>query len=69
MDAIAIALQQEQCFPTIKNASLMWQPDTADFRKKPAFKEFVNTHLMEYWSQYGFPPQCRSLENGDFECD
>jgi hypothetical protein len=48
---------------------LMWQPDTADFRKKPAFKEFVNTHLMEYWSQYGFPPQCRSLENGDFECD
>ena len=69
MDAIAIALQQEQCFPTIKNAFLMWQPDTADFRKKPAFKEFVNTHLMEYWSQYGFPPQCRSLENGDFECD
>jgi adenylate cyclase len=69
MNSVSIALQQEQCFPTIANAYLMWHPDTAYFRKKPAFKEFVNTHFMAYWKQNGFPSQCRSLDNGDFECD
>ena len=69
MEALSIALQQEDCFPTIINARLMWQPDTAYYRKKPAFKDFVNTHLMEYWQQNGFPPQCRPLDEGDFECD
>jgi len=47
----------------------MWQPDTAYFRKTPAFKEFVNTHLMAYWQQNGFPPQCRALADGDFACN
>ena len=69
MDAVAIALQQEQCFPIIDNADLMWQPDTAYYRKTPAFKDFVNTHLMEYWQANGFPPQCRALDDGDFACD
>jgi TolB-like protein len=69
MESVAIALKQEQCFPTIANASMMWQPDTAYFRKTPAFKEFVNTHLMDYWLEHGFPAQCRVLEAGDFECD
>ena len=35
----------------------------------PTFKEYVNTHLMSYWQEHGFPPQCRALEEGDFECD
>jgi len=69
MGAVAIALQQEDCFPTILNARLMWQPDTAYYRKTPAFKDFVSTHLMEYWQQNGFPPQCHSLDDGDFACD
>ena len=69
METVAIALRQEHCFPTITNASMMWQPDTAYFRKKPAFKDFVNTHLMDYWQQNGFPAQCRELDGGDFECD
>ena len=69
MDAVAIALKQEQCFPTIDNADMMWQPDTAYYRKTPAFKEFVNTHLMDYWQENGFPPQCRALDDGDFACD
>lgn len=69
MDSVAIALKQEQCFTTIANASLMWQPDTAYFRKKQAFKDFVNTHLMHYWQENGFPPQCRALADGDFVCD
>ncbi len=69
MDTVAIALRQEQCFTRIANVDLLWQPDTAYFRKKPAFKEFVNEHLMEYWQQNGFPQQCRELDGGDFECD
>lgn len=69
MDAVAIALRQDQCFPTVNNADMMWQPDTAYFRKTPAFKAFVNTNLMEYWQVNGFPPQCKSLGDGDFECE
>jgi len=69
MDSVAIALKQDECFPTVANAGLMWQPDTAYFRKTQAFKDFVNTHLMDYWQQNGFPPQCRALDDGDFACD
>jgi adenylate cyclase len=69
METVAIALRQEQCYTTVTHATLMWQPDTAYFRKTPAFKEFVNTHLMDYWLENGFPAQCRALEAGDFECD
>lgn len=69
MGMLAIALQQDHCFPTIETARMMWQPDTAYFRKTPAFKDFVNTHLMEYWQENGFPPQCLPLDDGDFACD
>jgi len=69
MGAVAIALRRDDCFPTIENARLMWQPDTAYYRKTPAFKEFVNTHLMTYWQENGFPSQCRVLDEGDFACD
>ena len=69
MESVAIALKQEHCFPTIANASMMWQPDTAYFRKTEAFKDFVNTHLMGYWLENGFPAQCRALKDGDFECE
>ena len=47
MDYVAIALKQEQCYSTFTNAGLMWQPDAASYRKTQAFKNFVNTHLME----------------------
>jgi tetratricopeptide (TPR) repeat protein len=69
METVAIALRQEQCFPTIANAAMLWQPDTAYYRKTAAFKDFVKTHLMDYWLENGFPAQCRTLEDGDFECD
>ena len=69
MDGVAIAMKQTQCFPTVSNADMMWQPDTAYYRKTAEFKDFVNTHLMEYWQKNGFPPQCQALEDGDFTCD
>jgi TolB-like protein/tetratricopeptide (TPR) repeat protein len=69
MNEVAVALRQDHCLPTLSNAGLMWHPDAAYFRKKPAFKNFVNEHLMDYWKQNGFPRQCRDLGDGDFECD
>jgi len=69
MDSVAIALRKEDCFPTIGNAGLMWHPDAAFYRKTQSFRDFVNTHLMEYWQQNGFPSQCRALAEEDFECN
>jgi len=69
MNEVAVAFRQEDCFMSIGNANMNWHPDAAYYRKKPAFKEFVNANFMEYWQQNGFPPQCRPLADGDFECD
>ena len=69
MGDVAVALRQEQCYPTVINASLMWHPDTAYYRKTRPFKDFVNTHLMNYWQENGFPQQCRELDDGEFVCE
>jgi TolB-like protein len=69
MKSVAIAMRREDCGPAIKDSGLMWLTDTAYYRKTPAFKEFVNTHLMEYWQGNGFPAQCRALADGDFTCN
>lgn len=69
LDMIMVALRQDECFSDPKNFGNMWHPDAAYFRKSPAFKELVNRHLMSYWVENGFPEQCRTLGNGDFECD
>ena len=29
----------------------------------------IERGLLEYWQQFGFPPQCRPLSRDDFECD
>jgi len=69
MNEVAVALRQEECFKSVSNANMNWHPDAAYYRKKPAFKEFVRANFMDYWQQNGFPPQCRELDDGDFECD
>ena len=69
MNEVAVALRQEDCFSSVSNANMVWHPDAAYFRKKPAFKEFVRANFMDYWEQNGFPTQCRALDDGDFECD
>ncbi|NNE05355.1 MAG: hypothetical protein HKN15_06495, partial [Xanthomonadales bacterium] len=53
----------------VENARLIWQPDSAWYRKTQSFKDYVNRHLMAYWQAHGFPAQCRALEDGDFECE
>jgi len=69
LDTIAVALRQDECFSDVENAGMIWHPDAAYYRKTPAFKEYVNTHLRDYWEQNGPPPQCRQLDDGDYECD
>ncbi len=69
MESVAIAMKRDDCFPTAANVGLMWQPDTAYFRKTAAFKEYINTYMMEYWQLNGFPPQCHTLADGGFFCD
>jgi len=66
---VGVALRQEQCFTSIDSRRLVWHPDAAYFRKTQTFKDYINTHLMAYWRENGFPPQCRVLEDGDFKCD
>jgi len=69
METVAVALRQDQCFASLDNANLMWHPDAAYYRTTPAFKAYVNTNLREYWEQNSPPPQCRQLDDGDYECD
>jgi hypothetical protein len=49
---------------------VIWIPDYSEFRKTPHFKRFVGDFgMVDYWDANGFPPQCRSLGDDDFECD
>ncbi len=69
LDTIAVALRQDECFSDIENAGMIWHPDAAYYRKTPAFKKFVTTYFKDYWQQNGPPPQCRVLDDGEYECD
>ena len=69
MDMVAVALGREDCYTRQANVRMMWQPDTAGFRQTPAFKAWVEEHAMSFWQEWGFPPQCRDLGEGEFACD
>jgi adenylate cyclase len=69
MDFVAVSMKQDQCMNREVNAELKWMPDAAWFRKTQEFKDYANTYLMAFWQENGFPPQCRDLGEGDFECD
>ncbi|MGA9575175.1 MAG: tetratricopeptide repeat protein [Lysobacterales bacterium] len=69
METAAVALRQDQCFASVENAGLQWHPDAAYYRKTPAFKAYVNAHLRDYWQQNGPPPQCRLMDDGEYQCD
>ena len=69
MDMVAVALGREDCYTEPANVRMMWQPDTAAYRQTPAFKAWINEHAMAFWREWGFPPQCRDLGEGEFACD
>jgi hypothetical protein len=48
----------------------IWPPIWPGFHQSADFKRLANElKLPDYWRKHGFPPQCRPLEDGDFECD
>ena len=48
----------------------LWLPAYAHFRKSEKFKELARAlGLVDYWQEVGFPEQCRTLSDNDFECD
>ena len=71
LSSIIVAFRWDHCYesgaPGAQTA--IWHPDAAYYRKTSAFKAFANRKMMSYWREYGFPPQCRPLDDGDFECD
>jgi TolB-like protein len=47
-----------------------WDAMMRNYRQSPEFKEYMRASgALDYWLEYGFPPQCRRLANDDFECD
>jgi TolB-like protein/Tfp pilus assembly protein PilF len=71
LSALIVALRVDRCYEGVFEGAfrMMWHPDAAYFRNTPAFKELINRYSMSYWQKYGFPPQCRDLGDGDFDCD
>lgn len=69
MDTLAVDFGQTRCYTTIKTARMMWEPAAASFRRTPAFADWVNTHLIDFWREHGFPEQCRELDIGVIDCD
>jgi tetratricopeptide (TPR) repeat protein len=71
LSAVIVALRLDHCYNSTADSALqsVWHPDAAYYRETLAFKDLVKRKLMTYWQKHGFPPQCRPLEDGDFECD
>jgi len=48
----------------------IWLPQFSDYRKSPQFKQLAkDLGMVDYWRSNGFPKQCRTLSETDFECD
>jgi adenylate cyclase len=47
----------------------LWLDSSSQFRVSPFFKPLViEMGWHKYWLRHGFPPQCRALDEEDFEC-
>jgi len=47
----------------------LWLPEHQWLRRDPAFQDFLTrTHILDYWREHGFPPQCRPEGDGA-RCD
>jgi TolB-like protein/Tfp pilus assembly protein PilF len=65
----SVALGLYQCLGSDRSLRMSWFPASAEFRKTAAFKEMARMTVLDYWREHGFPPQCRSIGEEDFECD
>jgi TolB-like protein len=54
----------------ISETAEIWNPNWAEFRQTNFFKQYArNNNVLAYWREAGFPQQCRSKGEDDFECD
>ncbi len=54
----------------IPDSTLMWDPSVRNYRQTESFKSYIRkTGALDYWREFGYPPQCRPLGDDDFECD
>ncbi len=48
---------------------VLWNPDGDEFRKTPQFMKIIRDRgILALWRDRGFPPQCQSIGDDDFEC-
>ena len=46
----------------------MWDATTHGYRQTETFKNYMRVvGVVDYWREFGFPPQCRPLGDDDFE--
>lgn len=61
---IATTLEESLGLPIWFDAVIVY------YRRSSQFKAYMKTTgVLDYWHEYGFPPQCRPLGNDDFDCD
>lgn len=51
------------------NSLVIWGPEFARYRQSTQFRRFMReSGVLDYWREYGYPPQCRPVGVDDFEC-
>ncbi|MDH5630468.1 MAG: tetratricopeptide repeat protein [Gammaproteobacteria bacterium] len=57
-------------YKSIYNNPPLWFSEHVGYRQSDNFKTNIrNFNIDDYWREHGFPPQCRSIGEDDFECD
>jgi hypothetical protein len=56
--------------PVSSQTRWVWLRENTGFRTSEYVVPFMNkTGVPAYWREKGFPPNCRPLDEKDFECD
>ena len=49
---------------------MLWDKSAQQYRQTHEFKWYMReVGALDYWREFGFPPQCRPVGGDDFECD
>ena len=55
---------------SVSDTDYHWHPQATEWRQTEGFRRFVEElGILDYWREFGFPPQCRAVGEEDFECD
>jgi TolB-like protein len=66
----ALAFRKYDAIRANPYVSLWWHPNTPDFHASPHRNRLIREMgIYDYWLKAGFPPQCRPVNENDFECD